>query len=84
MRTRCARGLRGGLWRFVQVSAATVLTSLQPLLLGVLLLVVIPRGLYGVIAARIDYRVHERIISASQCPRAGNPRAADVGAGLDV
>ncbi|MEW2168062.1 hypothetical protein AB0912_34505 [Streptomyces sp. NPDC007084] len=37
---------------FVQlVSAATVLTSLHPLLLGVLLLSVIPRGLGGVIAA---------------------------------
>ncbi|MFH8492113.1 ATP-binding cassette domain-containing protein [Streptomyces longisporoflavus] len=46
------------------VSAATVLTSLHPLLLGVLLLSVIPRGLGGVIAARIDYRVHDRTISA--------------------
>ncbi|MET7988469.1 ABC transporter ATP-binding protein [Streptomyces sp. NPDC005281] len=50
---------------FVQlVSAATVLTSLHPLLLGVLLLSVIPRGLGGVIAARIDYRVHDRTLSA--------------------
>ncbi len=50
---------------FVQlVSAASVLTSLHPLLLGVLLLSVIPRGLGGVIAARIDYRVHDRTISA--------------------
>ncbi|WUG05534.1 ABC transporter ATP-binding protein/permease (plasmid) [Streptomyces sp. NBC_00467] len=50
---------------FVQlVSAATVLTSLHPLLLGVLLLSVIPRGLGGVIAARIDYRVHDQTISA--------------------
>ncbi|WP_406396077.1 ABC transporter ATP-binding protein [Streptomyces sp. NBC_00887] len=50
---------------FVQlVSAATVLTSLHPLLLGVLLLSVIPRGVGGVIAARIDYRVHDRTISA--------------------
>ncbi|MFJ1895831.1 MULTISPECIES: ATP-binding cassette domain-containing protein [unclassified Streptomyces] len=50
---------------FLQLlSAATVLTSLHPLLLGVLLLSVIPRGLGGVIAARIDYRVHDRTISA--------------------
>lgn len=50
---------------FVQlVSAATVLTSLHPLLLAVLLLSVIPRGMGGVIAARIDYRVHDRTISA--------------------
>ncbi|MFF3617104.1 hypothetical protein [Streptomyces sp. NPDC002580] len=50
---------------FVQlVSAATVLTSLHPLLLGVLLLSVVPRGLGGVIAARIDYRVHDRTLSA--------------------
>ncbi|WUP40133.1 ABC transporter ATP-binding protein/permease [Streptomyces sp. NBC_00259] len=50
---------------FVQlVSAATVLTSLHPLLLGVLLLSVVPRGLGGVVAARIDYRVHDRTISA--------------------
>ncbi|WP_416968319.1 ATP-binding cassette domain-containing protein [Streptomyces sp. 4F14] len=46
------------------LSAATVLTSLHPLLLGVLLLSVVPRGLGGVIAARIDYRVHDRTISA--------------------
>ncbi|MEU3342326.1 ABC transporter ATP-binding protein [Streptomyces sp. NPDC006668] len=50
---------------FVQlVSAATVLTSLHPLLLGVLLLSVIPRAMGGVIAARIDYRVHDQTISA--------------------
>ncbi|MDF3301401.1 ABC transporter ATP-binding protein [Streptomyces sp. K1PA1] len=50
---------------FVQlVSAATVLTSLHPLLLGVLLLSVIPRGLGGVVAARIDYRTHDRTISS--------------------
>ncbi|WP_075737245.1 ATP-binding cassette domain-containing protein [Streptomyces acidiscabies] len=50
---------------FVQLlSAATVLTSLHPLLLGVLLLSVVPRGLGGVISARIDYRVHDRTISA--------------------
>ncbi|PKT73175.1 ABC transporter [Streptomyces populi] len=50
---------------FVQlVSAATVLTSLHPLLLGVLVLSVVPRGLGGVIAARIDYRVHDRTLSA--------------------
>ncbi|WP_246573999.1 ATP-binding cassette domain-containing protein [Streptomyces genisteinicus] len=57
-----AKTLTGG---FVQlVSAATVLTSLHPLLLGVLVLSVLPRGLGGVIAARIDYRVHDRTISA--------------------
>ncbi|WP_328580445.1 ABC transporter ATP-binding protein [Streptomyces sp. NBC_00370] len=50
---------------FLQLaSAATVLTSLHPLLLGVLLLSVLPRGLGGVIAARIDYRVHDRTVSA--------------------
>ena len=45
-------------------SAGAVLTSLHPLLLGVLLLSVVPRGLGGVIAARVDYRVHDRTISA--------------------
>ncbi|MFE4057929.1 ATP-binding cassette domain-containing protein [Streptomyces sp. NPDC059096] len=50
---------------FIQLaSAATVLTSLHPLLLGVLLLSVVPRGLGGVIAARVDYRIHDRTISA--------------------
>ncbi|MWA08449.1 ABC transporter ATP-binding protein [Streptomyces sp. BA2] len=50
---------------FVQLaSAAAVLTSLHPLLLGVLLLSVVPRGLGGVIAARVDYRVHDQTISA--------------------
>ncbi|WP_274565212.1 ABC transporter ATP-binding protein [Streptomyces spiramyceticus] len=50
---------------FVQlVSAASVLAVLHPLLVGVLLLSVLPRGLGGVIAARIDYRVHDRTISA--------------------
>ncbi|MFF3906502.1 ATP-binding cassette domain-containing protein [Streptomyces sp. NPDC001848] len=57
-----AKTLTNGLVQLV--SAATVLTSLHPLLLGVLLLSVIPRGLGGVIAARIDYRVHDRTISA--------------------
>ncbi|MER6223506.1 ABC transporter ATP-binding protein [Streptomyces sp900105755] len=46
------------------VSAASVLTSLHPLLLVVLVLSVIPRGLGGVIAARIDYRTHDRTLSA--------------------
>ncbi|NBE56671.1 ABC transporter ATP-binding protein [Streptomyces boluensis] len=50
---------------FVQLlSAASVLTVLHPLLLGVLLLSVVPRGMGGVIAARIDYRVHDRTVSA--------------------
>ncbi|MFJ8871323.1 ATP-binding cassette domain-containing protein [Streptomyces sp. NPDC102473] len=50
---------------FVQLaSAAVVLTTLHPLLLGVLLLSVVPRGLGGVIAARVDYRVHDQTISA--------------------
>ncbi|MGW7369897.1 ATP-binding cassette domain-containing protein, partial [Streptomyces sp. NPDC054841] len=57
-----AKTLTNGLVQLV--SAATVLTSLHPLLLGVLLLSVVPRGLGGVIAARIDYRVHDRTISA--------------------
>ena len=57
-----AKTLTNGLVQLV--SAATVLTSLHPLLLGVLLLSVIPRGMGGVIAARIDYRVHDRTISA--------------------
>ncbi|WP_078992861.1 ATP-binding cassette domain-containing protein [Streptomyces sp. MMG1121] len=57
-----AKTLTNGLVQLI--SAATVLTSLHPLLLGVLLLSVIPRGLGGVIAARIDYRVHDRTISA--------------------
>ncbi|MFJ2744862.1 ATP-binding cassette domain-containing protein [Streptomyces sp. NPDC087440] len=46
------------------VSAASVLTLLHPLLLFVLLLSVVPKGLGGVIAARIDYRVHDRTISS--------------------
>ncbi|MGA5506978.1 hypothetical protein [Streptomyces umbrinus] len=46
------------------VSATSVLTSLHPLLLVVLVLSVVPRGLGGVIAARIDYRVHDRTLSA--------------------
>ncbi|MEU1513888.1 ABC transporter ATP-binding protein [Streptomyces sp. NPDC005811] len=46
------------------VSAASVLTSLHPLLLAVLVLSVVPRGMGGVIAARIDYRTHDRTISA--------------------
>ncbi|MFC4466864.1 ATP-binding cassette domain-containing protein [Streptomyces xiangluensis] len=57
-----AKTLTNGLIQLA--SAATVLTSLHPLLLGVLLLSVVPRGLGGVIAARIDYRVHDRTISA--------------------
>ncbi|MEO3852641.1 ABC transporter ATP-binding protein [Streptomyces sp. B8F3] len=57
-----AKTLTNGLVQLV--SAATVLTSLHPLLLGVLLLSVIPRGMGGVIAARIDYRVHDRTISS--------------------
>ncbi|MDN0199999.1 ABC transporter ATP-binding protein [Streptomyces sp. S.PNR 29] len=57
-----AKTLTNGLVQLV--SAATVLTSLHPLLLGVLLLSVIPRGMGGVIAARVDYRVHDRTISA--------------------
>ncbi|MPY62997.1 ABC transporter ATP-binding protein [Streptomyces spongiae] len=57
-----AKTLTNGLVQLV--SAATVLTSLHPLLLGVLLLSVVPRGMGGVIAARVDYRVHDRTISA--------------------
>ncbi|MFJ9566934.1 ATP-binding cassette domain-containing protein [Streptomyces fuscichromogenes] len=57
-----AKTLTNGLVQLV--SAAAVLTSLHPLLLGVLLLSVVPRGLGGVIAARVDYRVHDRTISA--------------------
>ncbi|QFZ73040.1 ATP-binding cassette domain-containing protein [Streptomyces fagopyri] len=57
-----AKTLTNGLVQLA--SAATVLTSLHPLLLGVLLLSVIPRGMGGVIAARIDYRVHDRTLSA--------------------
>ncbi|MGJ5893564.1 ABC transporter [Streptomyces sp. V2] len=57
-----AKTLTNGLVQLL--SAATVLTSLHPLLLGVLLLSVVPRGLGGVIAARIDYRVHDRTVSA--------------------
>ncbi|MFI1766190.1 ATP-binding cassette domain-containing protein [Streptomyces sp. NPDC020800] len=57
-----AKTLTNGLVQLV--SAASVLTSLHPLLLGVLLLSVVPRGLGGVIAARIDYRVHDRTLSA--------------------
>ncbi|WP_438272489.1 ATP-binding cassette domain-containing protein [Streptomyces bobili] len=57
-----AKTLTNGLVQLV--SAATVLTSLHPVLLGVLLLSVVPRGLGGIIAARIDYRVHDRTISA--------------------
>ncbi|MET8689208.1 ABC transporter ATP-binding protein [Streptomyces sp. NPDC004732] len=57
-----AKTLTNGLVQLV--SAATVLTSLHPLLLGVLLLSVVPRGLGGVIAARVDYRVHDRTVSA--------------------
>ncbi|MEU5690118.1 ABC transporter [Streptomyces venezuelae] len=57
-----AKTLTNGLVQLV--SAATVLTSLHPLLLGVLLLSVLPRGMGGVIAARVDYRVHDQTISA--------------------
>lgn len=57
-----AKTLTNGLIQLA--SAAAVLTSLHPLLLGVLLLSVVPRGLGGVIAARVDYRVHDRTISA--------------------
>lgn len=57
-----AKTLTNGLVQLV--SAAAVLTTLHPLLLGVLVLSVVPRGLGGVIAARIDYRVHDRTLSA--------------------
>lgn len=57
-----AKTLTNGLVQLA--SAAAVLTSLHPLLLGVLLLSVVPRGLGGVLAARVDYRVHDRTISA--------------------
>ncbi len=57
-----AKMLTNGLVQLI--SAASVLTVLHPLLLGVLLLSVIPRGLGGVIAARIDYRVHDASISS--------------------
>ncbi|MFI1304156.1 ABC transporter ATP-binding protein [Streptomyces sioyaensis] len=57
-----AKTLTNGLVQLL--SAASVLTVLHPLLLGVLMLSVIPRGLGGVIAARIDYRVHDRTLSA--------------------
>jgi ATP-binding cassette subfamily B protein len=57
-----AKTLTNGLVQLV--SAATVLASLHPVLLGVLLLSVLPRGMGGVIAARIDYRVHDRTVSA--------------------
>ncbi|MFI7323032.1 ATP-binding cassette domain-containing protein [Streptomyces venezuelae] len=57
-----AKTLTNGLIQLL--SAATVLTSLHPLLLGVLLLSVVPRGMGGVIAARVDYRVHDRTVSA--------------------
>jgi ABC-type multidrug transport system fused ATPase/permease subunit len=57
-----AKTLTNGLVQLA--SAAAVLTSLHPLLLGVLLLSVVPRGLGGVIAARVDYRVHDQTISA--------------------
>ncbi|MER0477254.1 ABC transporter ATP-binding protein [Streptomyces sp. Edi2] len=57
-----AKTLTNGLIQLA--SAAVVLTTLHPLLLGVLLLSVVPRGLGGVIAARVDYRVHDQTISA--------------------
>ncbi|WP_371591239.1 ATP-binding cassette domain-containing protein [Streptomyces sp. NBC_00470] len=57
-----AKTLTNGLVQLA--SAAAVLTSLHPVLLGVLLLSVVPRGLGGVIAARVDYRVHDQTISA--------------------
>ncbi|WP_328792907.1 MULTISPECIES: ABC transporter ATP-binding protein [unclassified Streptomyces] len=57
-----AKTLTNGLVQLA--SAAVVLTTLHPLLLGVLLLSVVPRGLGGVIAARVDYRVHDQTISA--------------------
>lgn len=57
-----AKTLTNGLVQLA--SAAAVLTTLHPLLLGVLLLSVVPRGLGGVIAARVDYRVHDQTISA--------------------
>ncbi|MFE0726564.1 ATP-binding cassette domain-containing protein [Streptomyces mutabilis] len=57
-----AKTLTNGLVQLA--SAAAVLTTLHPVLLGVLLLSVIPRGLGGVLAARVDYRVHDQTISA--------------------
>ncbi|MGW7262316.1 ATP-binding cassette domain-containing protein [Streptomyces sp. NPDC054842] len=57
-----AKTLTNGLVQLA--SAAVVLTTLHPLLLGVLLLSVVPRGLGGMIAARVDYRVHDQTISA--------------------
>lgn len=49
---------------FVQLaSAATVLTVLHPVLLFVLLVTVVPRGVGGIIAARIDYRVHAQTVA---------------------
>ncbi|WP_329202897.1 MULTISPECIES: ABC transporter ATP-binding protein [unclassified Streptomyces] len=57
-----AKTLTNGLIQLA--SAAVVLTTLHPLLFGVLLLSVVPRGLGGVIAARVDYRVHDQTISA--------------------
>ncbi|MGW2082982.1 ATP-binding cassette domain-containing protein [Streptomyces sp. NPDC001939] len=57
-----AKTLTNGLVQLA--SAAVVLTTLHPLLLGVLLLSVVPRGLGGVIAARVDYRVHDQTVSA--------------------
>ncbi|GFN00575.1 ABC transporter [Streptomyces fulvorobeus] len=57
-----AKNMTNGLVQLV--SAASVLTVLHPLLLGVLLLSVVPRGMGGVISARIDYRVFDASVSA--------------------
>ncbi|MFC8263829.1 ABC transporter ATP-binding protein [Streptomyces sp. NPDC005146] len=57
-----AKSMTNGLVQLV--TAASVLTVLHPLLLVVLLLSVVPRGLGGVIAARIDYRVFDASVSA--------------------
>ncbi|MFD7663479.1 ATP-binding cassette domain-containing protein [Streptomyces sp. NPDC059788] len=45
------------------VAAAVVLAGLSPVLLAVLVLSVVPRAVGGVIAARVDYAVHDRTIA---------------------
>ncbi|MFD8413240.1 ATP-binding cassette domain-containing protein [Streptomyces sp. NPDC059650] len=57
-----ALGFTGGLIDMVAV--ASVLSVVHPVLLPLLLLSVIPRGLGSVLAARLDYRLHNETIAS--------------------
>ncbi|MGW1763132.1 ABC transporter ATP-binding protein [Streptomyces sp. NPDC002073] len=57
-----ALGFTGGLIDMVAV--ASVLSVVHPVLLPLLLLSVVPRGLGSVLAARLDYRLHNETIAS--------------------